>query len=61
MSRFRPIERETDYLPPPSVQDWHANASRPGVLSCAPAEKIEAHLKAALAGSRYAGVLQEIQ
>src|SRR5574340_1348086 len=22
MSRFRPIDRETDYLLPPSVQDW---------------------------------------
>jgi transposase len=22
MSRFRPIDRETDFLLPPSVQDW---------------------------------------
>ncbi|NMG17585.1 hypothetical protein GPA24_19015, partial [Aromatoleum bremense] len=22
MSRFRPIDRQTDYLLPPSVQDW---------------------------------------
>ena len=22
MNRFRPIEHETDYLLPPSVQDW---------------------------------------